>query len=430
MAVSTAAKDKKSFVAALIKFEPRIDATSAPGIAADYIYSVCNSAKSVEGRNASEIKKASIDKLVSLSPRIKLVDDAVNSTEFIYSLFEENVGSSAASDSEDSNNSYQESDTATTAISSRSSPTAARSTTLPSTILSSTTPSSTILSSTPASSAPASSASASSAPASSASASSTPASSTAVTSTTVTPPTVTPPAVTPPAVTPPAVTPPAVTQLSTPPHTTTQQVASSSPTPTQPVGPLYTSDQLNSSPYRPIATYTPILNERVPPELKPSIGRYSNASFSVSLKLIKHGGRDQSPHGNNFQGVPKVQSLRYFDFYGKDTLMVVQRREFEDHNRYVGIIPYIFSGQYRESYNSMVHRPPDNWRAVLDDILADLEVAIVDRAAVRDWYLKLPANDPRFAVNRNHEAFLETFEEPRNTISRALSTNKLQLIRR
>jgi hypothetical protein len=384
----------------------------------------------VEGRNASEIKKASIDKLVSLSPRIKLVDDAVNSTEFIYSLFEENVGSSAASDSEDSNNSYQESDTATTAISSRSSPTAARSTTLPSTILSSTTPSSTILSSTPASSAPASSASASS----------TPASSTAVTSTTVTPPTVTPPAVTPPAVTPPAVTPPAVTppavtppavtQLSTPPHTTTQQVASSSPTPTQPVGPLYTSDQLNSSPYRPIATYTPILNERVPPELKPSIGRYSNASFSVSLKLIKHGGRDQSPHGNNFQGVPKVQSLRYFDFYGKDTLMVVQRREFEDHNRYVGIIPYIFSGQYRESYNSMVHRPPDNWRAVLDDILADLEVAIVDRAAVRDWYLKLPANDPRFAVNRNHEAFLETFEEPRNTISRALSTNKLQLIRR
>jgi hypothetical protein len=415
MAVSTAAKDKKSFVAALIKFEPRIDATSAPGIAADYIYSVCNSAKSVEGRNASEIKKASIDKLVSLSPRIKLVDDAVNSTEFIYSLFEENVGSSAASDSEDSNNSYQESDTATTAISSRSSPTAARSTTLPSTILSSTTPSSTILSSTPASSAPASSASASS----------TPASSTAVTSTTVTPPTVTPPAVTPP-----AVTPPAVTQLSTPPHTTTQQVASSSPTPTQPVGPLYTSDQLNSSPYRPIATYTPILNERVPPELKPSIGRYSNASFSVSLKLIKHGGRDQSPHGNNFQGVPKVQSLRYFDFYGKDTLMVVQRREFEDHNRYVGIIPYIFSGQYRESYNSMVHRPPDNWRAVLDDILADLEVAIVDRAAVRDWYLKLPANDPRFAVNRNHEAFLETFEEPRNTISRALSTNKLQLIRR
>jgi hypothetical protein len=410
MAVSTAAKDKKSFVAALIKFEPRIDATSAPGIAADYIYSVCNSAKSVEGRNASEIKKASIDKLVSLSPRIKLVDDAVNSTEFIYSLFEENVGSSAASDSEDSNNSYQESDTATTAISSRSSPTAARSTTLPSTILSSTTPSSTILSSTPASSAPASSASASS----------TPASSTAVTSTTVTPP----------AVTPPAVTPPAVTQLSTPPHTTTQQVASSSPTPTQPVGPLYTSDQLNSSPYRPIATYTPILNERVPPELKPSIGRYSNASFSVSLKLIKHGGRDQSPHGNNFQGVPKVQSLRYFDFYGKDTLMVVQRREFEDHNRYVGIIPYIFSGQYRESYNSMVHRPPDNWRAVLDDILADLEVAIVDRAAVRDWYLKLPANDPRFAVNRNHEAFLETFEEPRNTISRALSTNKLQLIRR
>jgi hypothetical protein len=410
MAVSTAAKDKKSFVAALIKFEPRIDATSAPGIAADYIYSVCNSAKSVEGRNASEIKKASIDKLVSLSPRIKLVDDAVNSTEFIYSLFEENVGSSAASDSEDSNNSYQESDTATTAISSRSSPTAARSTTLPSTILSSTTPSSTILSSTPASSAPASSASASS----------TPASSTAVTSTTVTPPTVTPP----------AVTPPAVTQLSTPPHTTTQQVASSSPTPTQPVGPLYTSDQLNSSPYRPIATYTPILNERVPPELKPSIGRYSNASFSVSLKLIKHGGRDQSPHGNNFQGVPKVQSLRYFDFYGKDTLMVVQRREFEDHNRYVGIIPYIFSGQYRESYNSMVHRPPDNWRAVLDDILADLEVAIVDRAAVRDWYLKLPANDPRFAVNRNHEAFLETFEEPRNTISRALSTNKLQLIRR
>jgi hypothetical protein len=425
MAVSTAAKDKKSFVAALIKFEPRIDATSAPGIAADYIYSVCNSAKSVEGRNASEIKKASIDKLVSLSPRIKLVDDAVNSTEFIYSLFEENVGSSAASDSEDSNNSYQESDTATTAISSRSSPTAARSTTLPSTILSSTTPSSTILSSTPASSAPASSASASS----------TPASSTAVTSTTVTPPAVTPPAVTPPAVTPPAVTPPAVTppavtQLSTPPHTTTQQVASSSPTPTQPVGPLYTSDQLNSSPYRPIATYTPILNERVPPELKPSIGRYSNASFSVSLKLIKHGGRDQSPHGNNFQGVPKVQSLRYFDFYGKDTLMVVQRREFEDHNRYVGIIPYIFSGQYRESYNSMVHRPPDNWRAVLDDILADLEVAIVDRAAVRDWYLKLPANDPRFAVNRNHEAFLETFEEPRNTISRALSTNKLQLIRR
>jgi hypothetical protein len=415
MAVSTAAKDKKSFVAALIKFEPRIDATSAPGIAADYIYSVCNSAKSVEGRNASEIKKASIDKLVSLSPRIKLVDDAVNNTEFIYSLFEENVGSSAASDSEDSNNSYQESDTATTAISSRSSPTAARSTTLPSTILSSTTPSSTILSSTPASSAPASSASASS----------TPASSTAVTSTTVTPP-----AVTPPAVTPPAVTPPAVTQLSTPPHTTTQQVASSSPTPTQPVGPLYTSDQLNSSPYRPIATYTPILNERVPPELKPSIGRYSNASFSVSLKLIKHGGRDQSPHGNNFQGVPKVQSLRYFDFYGKDTLMVVQRREFEDHNRYVGIIPYIFSGQYRESYNSMVHRPPDNWRAVLDDILADLEVAIVDRAAVRDWYLKLPANDPRFAVNRNHEAFLETFEEPRNTISRALSTNKLQLIRR
>jgi hypothetical protein len=425
MAVSTAAKDKKSFVAALIKFEPRIDATSAPGIAADYIYSVCNSAKSVEGRNASEIKKASIDKLVSLSPRIKLVDDAVNSTEFIYSLFEENVGSSAASDSEDSNNSYQESDTATTAISSRSSPTAARSTTLPSTILSSTTPSSTILSSTPASSAPASSASASSTPASSASASSTPASSTAVTSTTVTPPTVTPPAVTPP-----AVTPPAVTQLSTPPHTTTQQVASSSPTPTQPVGPLYTSDQLNSSPYRPIATYTPILNERVPPELKPSIARYSNASFSVSLKLIKHGGRDQSPHGNNFQGVPKVQSLRYFDFYGKDTLMVVQRREFEDHNRYVGIIPYIFSGQYRESYNSMVHRPPDNWRAVLDDILADLEVAIVDRAAVRDWYLKLPANDPRFAVNRNHEAFLETFEEPRNTISRALSTNKLQLIRR
>jgi hypothetical protein len=110
--------------------------------------------------------------------------------------------------------------------------------------------------------------------------------------------------------------------------------------------------------------------------------------------------------------------------------MVVQRRDFEDHNRYVGIIPYIFSSQYRELYNSMVHRPPDNWRAVLDDILADLDVAIVDRAAVHDWHLKLPANDPRFAVNRNHEAFLKTFEELRNAISLALSTNKLQLIRR
>jgi hypothetical protein len=108
--------------------------------------------------------------------------------------------------------------------------------------------------------------------------------------------------------------------------------------------------------------------------------------------------------------------------------MEVQAKLVRGHNRLGSYVPYILNSQYRELYNSIVHKEPSDWRTMLGEILVDLEDAIINRASVHKWYLSLPANDSRFAENPKHEAFLATFERLRNAIYRALSTNQLRLI--
>jgi hypothetical protein len=340
-------ENKKSIIDNVVLLEPRLD-----GIGVDlslyiakHIHRMYKEAKQMAGLDTSEIEKSFLNKLISLKPRIKSIDSTIGAAELMFSLCEEVLDSS---------------DTLTATPTSSSS--------LASPVVQSTAPQCPPELQQAACSAATSPTLTSLTATSSTATSSTATSSTATSSSLSA---VASPATAPPAVTPPAVTPPTATQSTTPPQSTAQQGASSSPTPSQPVGPLYTFDQLNSSPYSLISPYAPVLDEHIPHEFTPLVGKYQIASDSALKAFIKCGGIDHHSHGVVY-GSSKVQTLRYLCYHGKPQSMEVLPKRVKDHNRLGSYVPYILSSQYRELYNSMVHKDPSDWRNMLSEILVDL----------------------------------------------------------
>jgi hypothetical protein len=169
------------------------------------------------------------------------------------------------------------------------------------------------------------------------------------------------------------------------------------------------------------------LDEPIPYEFTPLVGKYQVASDSVTLALIKAGRTDNHSDALVYDS-SEVQTLLYLAFHGNTHWMDVRPKLVKDHNGMESHVPYILGHQYRELYNSIVHKGPSDWRNILGRILVDLADAIINRTAVHTWYLSLPANDSRCAENSKHEAFLTTFEKLRDAICRALSTDQLRLI--
>lgn len=108
----------------------------------------------------------------------------------------------------------------------------------------------------------------------------------------------------------------------------------------------------------------------------------------------------------------------------------MQRDIFDDHNGREIDIPRVSCNQYLDLYNSMIHRKARDLDATCRKILAELELAIVNRAAVYKWYESLPVTDDRVAYKPRHLAFLQMFEKLEDAINRYLHTGKAQRIRR
>jgi hypothetical protein len=125
-----------------------------------------------------------------------------------------------------------------------------------------------------------------------------------------------------------------------------------------------------------------------------------------------------------------AEKLFYLDFSRNERKMLVQRDKFKDHNGYTVDIPHVTCNQYLDLYNSMMHHNPSDLDATCRKILAELEIAIINRAAVYKWYESLPPTDGRVAFNPRHLAFLQMFEKLESAINRYLHTGRRQIIRR
>jgi hypothetical protein len=176
-------------------------------------------------------------------------------------------------------------------------------------------------------------------------------------------------------------------------------------------------------------TYEPDDGDHLPPEIAKSVGNYQPPSYVVLLELANHGGYNHEPKGSK-NGVPSFKTLNYLDYLQNERSMTVQRDIFNDYNGWEIDIPRVSCNQYLDLYNSMIHRKPSDLDATCRKILAELEVAIVNRAAVYKWYESLPPTDDRVAYNPRHLAFLQMFEKLEDAINRYLHTGKAQLIRR
>jgi hypothetical protein len=208
----------------------------------------------------------------------------------------------------------------------------------------------------------------------------------------------------------------------------TQFNTSPSSTEVQPTPPA--KDQPTSSPHILIATWNLNCGARLPWEIAQLVGPYQDSSCIVLIILIKHGGLNHSPGLDKCRGgVPLVRNLDYYDYFGNERSMIIQREISRDQNGCTINIPHVACHQYYDLYNSMVHIRPRNLRAILHELRAELQTAIVYRAAVHAWYEALPANDERVAYNPRHSAFLEVFKDLEHLIEVALETNRLHLMR-
>ena len=190
------------------------------------------------------------------------------------------------------------------------------------------------------------------------------------------------------------------------------------------------SEQPTTSPHVLIATWNLTCGERLPYEMAQLVGPYQDSSCAVLSLLIKHGGYNHSPGlDRSRNGIPLVQELNYYDYSGNARSMVVQREITRDQNGCSINIPYVTCHQYFHLYNSMLHIRPNNIRGILNELLAELQPAIVNRAAVQKWYECLPADDERVACNPRHSNFLTVLRSLEHFIAIAFKRNRLQLIR-
>ena len=216
--------------------------------------------------------------------------------------------------------------------------------------------------------------------------------------------------------------------LSLPRAAHTQQAAAPTialqPSPAQP------PDQPTASPHVLIATWNLTCGERLPHEMAQLVGPYQDSSCAVLSLLIKHGGYNHSPGlDKSRNGIPLVREMNYYDYSGNARSMVVQREITRDQNGCSINIPYVTCHQYFHLYNSMLHIRPCNIRAILRELLAQLQPAIANRAAVQKWYESLPVDDERVACNPRHSNFLTVLRSLEHFIAIAFESNRLQRIR-
>jgi hypothetical protein len=108
--------------------------------------------------------------------------------------------------------------------------------------------------------------------------------------------------------------------------------------------------------------------------------------------------------------------------------MVVQREISRDQNGWTINVPRVACHQYFDLYNSMNHIRPRNIRAILHELLAELQIAIENRAAVNGWYETLPETDERVARSPRHVHFLRVLTSLRHFIQLSLNTDRPRLI--
>lgn len=202
------------------------------------------------------------------------------------------------------------------------------------------------------------------------------------------------------------------------------------PSSAQPSRYRYSADQLTASPYALQPTHSPALGASLIPELAVRVGIYQGSTCVVVSELIKHGGSKHEPPLEMNHRVPKTKKLFYLDYFRNERSMDVQRDVFKDHNGWGIDIPRVTCNQHLDLYNSMIYSNPDDLEDICRKILFELEIAIVNRAAVYKWYESLPPTDGRVAYNPRHLAFLQMFEKLESAINRYLHTRTRQLIRR
>jgi hypothetical protein len=201
--------------------------------------------------------------------------------------------------------------------------------------------------------------------------------------------------------------------------------------PIKPKGPVHSADQITSSPYMLKSTHNPSRGDPLPYEIARYIGPYSDSTCIVITLLIKHGGLKHNPaFEKTHNGVPLVENLEYRDYGGITRSIVVQREISKDHNGRGINMPRVSCSQYLDLYNSMLYLNSSDTRTIFRKLLDDLEIAIVNRAAVHAWYAALPPTDERVAHNPKHLAFLQMLEKLEHAINRFLLTNTRQLIQR